>query len=100
MLIRFLESNIDMFAWSTYDAPRIDPEFICHQLNVNYDAVPRRQPPKRSSKERAKVVKDKVNKLKKANVTKEIFYPKCGQYSGGEEEEREVACKCRFHGFE
>ena len=44
-LVDFLKSNVDVFAWSAYNAPRIDPEFICHQLNVNHGAIPRRQPP-------------------------------------------------------
>ena len=34
-LIEFLRSNIDVFAWNTYEAPGIDPSFICHHLNVN-----------------------------------------------------------------
>ena len=34
MLVKFLEDNIDVFAWSTYDVPRINLKFICHQLNV------------------------------------------------------------------
>lgn len=44
-LLAFFKDNVDVFAWSTYDAPRVDPEFICHQLNVNPGAVPRKQPP-------------------------------------------------------
>ena len=44
-LLAFFKDNVDVFAWSTYDAPRVDPEFICHQLNVNPSAVPRKQPP-------------------------------------------------------
>ena len=57
--MKFLEDNMDMFAWSTYDVPRINPEFICHQMNVNPEATPRRQPPWRSSKEHAEVVRQK-----------------------------------------
>ena len=34
-LIEFLKQNIDVFAWNTYEAPGVDPEFICHNLNVN-----------------------------------------------------------------
>ena len=34
-LIVFLKRNIDVFAWSAYEAPRVDPNFICHHLNVN-----------------------------------------------------------------
>ena len=55
---------MDVFAWSTYDMLEIDPKFICHQLNVNSDAVPQKQPPRRSSKEHAEVVRAEVNKLK------------------------------------
>ena len=29
-LVRFLEDNIDVFAWSTYDVLGIDLEFMCH----------------------------------------------------------------------
>ena len=38
-LVKFLEANIDVFAWSTYDVPGIDPEFVCRQLNVNPEAI-------------------------------------------------------------
>ena len=34
-LVEFLRKNVDVFAWSAYEAPRIDPSFICHHLNVN-----------------------------------------------------------------
>lgn len=30
------------FAWSAYEAPRVDLEFICHSLNVNPSVVPRK----------------------------------------------------------
>ena len=75
-LVKFLEDNIDVFALSTYDVPGIDPEFICHRLNVNPEATPQKQPPRRSSKEHAEAIKVEVNKLKQAMTIKEIFYPK------------------------
>ena len=34
-LIEFLRSNIDVFAWNTYEAPGVDSSFICHYLNIN-----------------------------------------------------------------
>ena len=40
-LIMFLKRNIDVFAWSAYEAPRVDPNFICHHLNVNSTVVPK-----------------------------------------------------------
>ena len=55
-LIKFLKQNIDVFAWNTYEALGVDPEFICHHLNVNPLIVPKKQPPQHPSKEHAKVV--------------------------------------------
>ncbi|XP_065621126.1 uncharacterized protein LOC136063978 [Quercus suber] len=74
-LIDFLKRNIDVFAWSTYEAPRVDPEFICHHLRVNPISVPKKQPPRRPSKEHADAVKEEVMKLKQAGAIKEVFYP-------------------------
>ena len=74
-LIEFLKQNIDVFAWSTYEAPRVDPEFICHHLNVNPLVVPKKQPPRRPSKEHAEAVREEVVKLKQAGAIKEVFYP-------------------------
>ena len=45
-LIEFLKQNIDVFAWNTYEAPRVDPEFICHHLNVNPLVASKKQPPR------------------------------------------------------
>ena len=47
-LIEFLKQNIDVFAWNTYEAPGVDPKFICHHLNVNPLVAPKKQPPKSS----------------------------------------------------
>ena len=55
-LIEFLKQNIDVFAWNTYETPRVDPEFICHHLNVNPLVAPKKQLPWRPSKEHAKGV--------------------------------------------
>lgn len=74
MLVKFLEDNIDVFTWSIYDIPRIDPEFICHRLNVNSDVVPQLQPPWCSSKEHVEAIRIEVKKLKQAGAIKEIFY--------------------------
>ena len=40
--IGFLKKNVDVFAWDTYDALRIDPNFICHHLTVNPSAIPKK----------------------------------------------------------
>ena len=34
-LVDLLKKNVDVFAWDAYEAPGVDPNFICHHLNVN-----------------------------------------------------------------
>ena len=72
-LIEFLRRNIDVFAWNAYETPRVDPEFICHHLKVNPLITPKKQPPRRPSKEHAKAVREEVTKLKQAGAIKEVF---------------------------
>ena len=73
-LIEFLRRNIDVFAWNTYEAPGLDPEFICYHLKVNPLITPRKKPPRRPSKEHAEAVREEVTKLKQAGAIKEVFY--------------------------
>ena len=68
-LIKFLQKNVEVFAWE------IDLDFICHHLNVNPSIDPRKQPPRRSSKDHYEAIKDEVTKLKRAGAIKEVFYP-------------------------
>ena len=42
-LIEFLRRNIDVFAWDAYEALGVDPNFICHHLNVNPSIIPGKQ---------------------------------------------------------
>ena len=74
-LIEFLNQNIDVFVWNTYEAPGVDPEFIYHHLNVNPLVAPKKQLPRRPSKEHAEAVREEVAKLKQAGAIKEVFYP-------------------------
>ena len=74
-LVEFLKQNIDVFAWNAYEAPGVDPEFICHHLNVNSLIAPKKQPPRRPSKEHAKAIQEEVTRLKQAGAIEEVFYP-------------------------
>ena len=74
-LLVFLKRNIDVFAWDAYEALGVDPDFICYHLNVNPSIIPKKQPPRRPSKEHADAVREEVMKLKKAGAIKEVFYP-------------------------
>ena len=39
-LTEFLRKNVNVFAWSAYETPRVDPNFIFHHLNVNPSITP------------------------------------------------------------
>ena len=69
-LIEFLRKNVDVFAWNAYEAPGVDPNFICNHLNVNPFVTPKKQPPWRSSKDHFDVDRDEVIKLKQAGAIK------------------------------
>ena len=64
-----------MFAWSAYEAPGVDLNFICHHLNINPPVIPKKQPPWHSSKKHFDAVKEEVVKLKRTDAIKEVFYP-------------------------
>ena len=73
-LIKFLKRNVNVFAWSAYEALGVDLSFICRHLNVNPSVTPKKQPPRCSSKDHSDAVRDEVTKLKQAGAIKEVFY--------------------------
>ena len=74
-LMIFFKKNVDVFALSAYKALRVDPDFICHHLNVNPSVIPKKQPHQHSFKEHSNVVNEEVVKLKWVGAIKEVFYP-------------------------
>ena len=34
-MLLLLVQNVDVFTWSLYEVPGVDPEFIVHKLNVD-----------------------------------------------------------------
>ena len=34
-ILLFLIQNVDVFVWSLYKGPGVDPEFVVHKLNVD-----------------------------------------------------------------
>ena len=74
-LVDLLRRNMDVFAWVAYEAPGLNPNFICYHLNVNSSITPKRQPPRCPSKEHIEAIKSEVTKLKQAGAIKEVFYP-------------------------
>ena len=64
-----------MFTWNAYEAPEVVPNFICHHLNVNPSVTPKKQPPRRSSRDHSDVVRNEMMKFKQTGAIKEVFYP-------------------------
>ena len=75
-MVEFLKRNINVFAWDACNAPGINPAFICHHFNVNPSITPKKQPPRRPSREHADAIRDEVMILKRAGAIKEAFYLK------------------------
>ena len=73
-MLLFLMQNVDVFAWSPYEVPGVDPEFIVHKLNVDASFPPKKQKPRRAAKEHVDMVKLEVQRLKEAGVIREIFF--------------------------
>ena len=67
-LIQFLTTNIEFFAWTPYEMPRINPNFIKHQLDVLPDARPVKQRGRRSIPKHVDAVIEEVEKLKETNA--------------------------------
>ena len=74
-MLLFLIQNVDMFAWSPYEVPRVDPEFIVHKLNMNPSFPPKKQKPRRSAKEQVEAVRSEVQRLREAGAIREAFFP-------------------------
>ena len=66
---------MDVFAWSPYEVPGVDPEFIVNKLNVDPSFPPKKQRPRRSLKEHVDAVNLEVQRLKEVEVIREIFFP-------------------------
>ena len=59
-----LIQNLDVFAWSSYEVPWVDPEFITHKLNMDPLFPSKKLKPRRSTKQHVEAVKEKVARLK------------------------------------
>ena len=53
----------------------MDPNFICHHLNVNPSITPKKQPHRHSSRDHSDAVRNGVMKFKWTRAIKEVFYP-------------------------
>ena len=65
---------MDVFAWTLYEVPGVDPKFIIHKLNIDPSFPLKKQKPRRSAREHVESVKSEVQRLKEARAIKEIYF--------------------------
>ena len=74
--VKFLKKNLDVFAYSHDDMPRIDRQVIEHNLNVNPTKKPVQQKRWVFTPKCNKVVMEEVEKLLVVGFIREFYYPK------------------------
>ena len=74
-VLLLLIQNVDVFAWSPYEVPRVDPEFIVHRLNVDPSFYPKKQKSRRAAKEYVAAVRSEVRRLREDGAIREAFFP-------------------------
>ena len=74
-VLLLLIQNVDVFAWSPYEVPRVDPEFIMHKLNVDPSFPPKKQKQRRLAREHMEAIRLEVWKLREAGAIREAFFP-------------------------
>ena len=74
-LIEFLTANIEVFVWTPYEIPGIDPSFIEHKMNIIPEARLVMQREMRSATEYVNTMIEEVDKLNEVSAITEILYP-------------------------
>ena len=75
-MLLLLIQNVDVFAWSPYEVPKVDTEFIMHKLNVDPSFPPKKQKLRRSAREHVEAVRSEVRRLRDAGAIRGAFFPK------------------------
>jgi len=74
-LVSFLRQRKHVFAWSHEDMPGTNPNFLCHELNVNKEIKPVKQRRRVFNPEKNQATQEEVKKLQKAAFINEVKYP-------------------------
>jgi hypothetical protein len=75
VLVDFLRSNINIFAWSPSNIPGIPREVTEHALEIRASSKPVKQRLRRFDEEKRKVIGEEIHKLLKAEFIKEVHHP-------------------------
>uniref|UniRef100_A0A2N9G132 RNase H type-1 domain-containing protein n=1 Tax=Fagus sylvatica TaxID=28930 RepID=A0A2N9G132_FAGSY len=90
-LLTLLNKYQDVFAWTPYEAPGVDPEFVCHELNVSPEYKPVVQKARRTAPQHAEAVREEVERLLKIGAIPGSSVPAMAvQHCRREEEERKM----------
>jgi hypothetical protein len=74
-LIRFLDKNKDVFAWSAKDMQSVDRDIIKDTLETDEKIPPKKQRVRKMFEEKVKAVEAEVQRLQDAKVIREVLYP-------------------------
>ncbi|XP_016185043.1 uncharacterized protein LOC107626660 [Arachis ipaensis] len=73
-LIRVLQDNADLFAWTPADMLGIDPNIICHKLSINKTSKPIAQKKRNLGAEKMKAALEETKKLLNTGFIKELRF--------------------------
>jgi hypothetical protein len=75
VLVDFLCTNADIFAWSPSDTPGIPREVAAHSLDILPHSRAVQQWLRRFNEERRRAIGEELRKLLEAGLIKEVFHP-------------------------
>jgi hypothetical protein len=73
-LIEFLQSNKDVFAWTSNDLGGVSRDIIEHKLDINPNFRPKRQKLRKLAEDRIQAAKAEVQRLLDAKVIREVQF--------------------------
>lgn len=73
-LVDLLQEHVDIFAWKPFDMKGIDPDIICHHLNIITGSKPVTQRRRSTGAERKAAVHEEVAKLREAGFIEEVRF--------------------------
>jgi hypothetical protein len=75
VLVDFLCTNVEVFAWSPSDMPDIPRDVAEHSLDIRAGARLVKQPLRRFDEEKCRAIGEEIQKLMAAGFIKEVFHP-------------------------
>lgn len=73
-ILLLLVKTLNVFAWSPFEVPGVDPTFIMQKLNVDPLVPPKKQRLRSFTKPHMEAMKEEVKKLKRLGAIKEVFF--------------------------